>query len=236
METGKNKQIQLSTGHRKRLLNRFLRDGGSSFYDYELLEMLLCYSIPRKDVKPIAKELLRRFGSLAGVFSAEKHELLSVGNIGENSAGLIALVRKLGEELLRGRLPGRDLLETPDQVADFVRLKIGGGRKETFMILYLDSHNGMIDYECHGGTVDRTTIYNRELAEKALACRAVNVIVAHNHPSGYCEPSPEDIRFTLSLQRSLNTLGIRLHDHIIVSNLTFYSMKKSRHIPEDKLA
>ncbi len=231
-----NKNPQLNAGHRKRLLTRFLRDGGVNFYDYELLELLLCYSIPRKDVKPVAKELLRRFGNLSGVFSAERHELMSVNNVGENTAGLIALVHKLGEELLFNDIPPRDVLGDPGQVVDFIRLKIGGGRKETFMVIYLDAHNGIIDFECHSGTVDRTTVYNRELAEKALACRAVNVIVAHNHPSGYCEPSAEDVNFTLSLQKSLNTLGIRLHDHIVVSNRSFYSMRMARRLPEDNLS
>ncbi len=223
----------LNAGHRKRLLGRYMNRGDDALYDYELLELLLSYAIPRRDVKPLAKRLLAQFGSIGGVFCADNSRLAAVSGIGERTIGLIRLVRTMNEKILFDEIPEKDVLSNPEKVADFVRMKIGGGSKESFMFICLDARNGINGFECFPGTVDRTTVYNRELAEKALAYRAVSVIVAHNHPSGFCEPSADDVAFTVSLQRSLNAVGVHLHDHLIVSRNNYYSMRAAKRLENE---
>ena len=216
-----------NSGHRRRLRERFRRTGLIGLADHEALELLLCFGIPRRDVKPLAKELLRRFGSLAGVLEAAPEELEEVPGIGESAAVLPLLVRSLCSRYLEQKLRTLELLEQPAAVADFVRMKLGGGRKERFMVMYLDIRNQLLAYDLTDGTVDRTPVYHREVAESALRHRASAVIVAHNHPSGFLEPSREDLALTYRLRDSLKLLGIALHDHLIVSGSGAFSLREA---------
>ena len=214
-------------GHRERLRERFLRAGAKGLQDYELLELLLSYAIPRKDVKPQAKELLRRFGSLAGVMDASPEEVQEVKGIGPRAATLLRLVKEMGEVYLSERMRGVDVLSSPSRVVDFCLFRLKGEGEEKFMVIYLNVKNEVMDYEViQEGTVDRSVVYPRRVAEKALRRRAASVIVVHNHPSGHPDPSPEDKRITRELVEALKPLEIRLLDHIIVGKRGYFSFRE----------
>lgn len=214
-------------GHRRRLRERFLRAGLIGLQDYEALELLLMFAIPRRDVKPLAKLLLERYGSVEKVLDAPPSELLEIDGIGPQAATLIVLLKQLCAEYLEQKARSVDVLDSTGRVVDFLRMKLGGGRKETFMVLFLNTQNHLITYETYPGTVDRAPVYAREIAERALLARASGVIAAHNHPSGVCDPSPDDIRLTRSLA-ALSPLGISLFDHIIVTPTAYRSLKAMR--------
>jgi len=214
-------------GHRERLRERFLRTGAKGLQDYELLELLLSYAIPRKDVKPQAKELLRRFGSLAGVLDAPLEEVQEVKGIGPRAAALLRLAKEMGEVYLGERMRGVDVLSSPSRVVDFCLFRLKGEGEEKFMVIYLNVKNEVMDYEViQEGTVDRSVVYPRRVAEKALRRRAASVIVVHNHPSGHPDPSPEDRRITRELVEALRPLEIRLLDHIIVGKRGYFSFRE----------
>ena len=214
-----------NTGHRKRLRERFLTRGGDSLQKYEKLELLLTYAIPCRDVKPIAKALLNKFDTLQNLMNASVEEITSVAGISENSAALILLVKELCATYLEEKLPERPILDSAEEVANFARMKIGGAPKETYMMIFLNSRNQIINYQCFPhGTIDRTTVYLRELVELCLKNKATSFIMVHNHPSGLCIPSTEDLNITLRISRTFASLGIKLHDHIIVSSDSCHSM------------
>ncbi|MBQ7208575.1 MAG: DNA repair protein RadC [Lentisphaeria bacterium] len=206
-----------SSGHRQRLRNRFSSRGIDSLQEYELIELLLTYAIPRRDVKPLAKLLTERFGDASGVVNASAQELLSVPGMGPGAVTFLVFIRSLLTKCLEKKLRKQKEINSVDDVGDFLRMKIGSGKKETLMVLYLDSRRHLIDYELYPGTVDHTSVYAREITERSLLCHACGIILAHNHPSGNCEPSEEDISLTRNLKETLARLGITLVDHVIVS-------------------
>ena len=214
-------------GHRKRLRERFRRAGAQGMHDYELLELLLTYAIPRRDVKPIAKELLGRFKGITGVMNASQEELESVEGMGPISAMLIRLVKELFGLYMAERMEGRDLLASPQAVVDFARVKLAGLSHEAFMVIYLNTKNEVIEYEVvHEGTVDRAIIYPRRIIESALSHHASGLILVHNHPSGYPEPSEDDRRLTRSIYEVAHTIDIRVLDHIIVGRNGYFSFRE----------
>ena len=206
-----------NAGHRQRLRERFARAGIDGLQDYEAIELLLSYAIMRRDVKPLAKELLRDFGSLESLMDAPLSKLMDEYGMGPSSALLIRLVREVCTKYLEQRAKAVDVLSNPRQAEAFVRMKIGGGQRETLMTIFLNAHNHVIGYDLNPGTVNHASIYVRELAKRAVLCNATGVIIAHNHPSGVCDPSPEDIRLTVSIKVALATFGIKLFDHLIVA-------------------
>jgi len=215
-------------GHRERLRERFRRAGAAGLHDYELLELLLTYVIPRKDVKPLAKKLIKRFGSLSGVLDAAQQELESEG-LSSTTATLIRLVKELGGSYLAERMKHKDLLSSPQAVMDFARLRLAGLPHEALMVIYLNAKNEVIDYETlHEGTVDRVIIYPRRVIEAALAHHAAGLILVHNHPSGYPEPSEDDKRLTQAIVEAVRTVDIQVIDHIIVGRDGYYSFREER--------
>ncbi|MCD6506353.1 DNA repair protein RadC [Candidatus Poribacteria bacterium] len=214
-------------GHRKRLRERFRKAGARGMHDYELLELLLTYAIPRRDVKPIAKELIERFKGITGVMNASQEELESIEGMGPISATLIRLVKELFGLYMAERMEGRDLLASPQAVVDFARVKLAGLSHEAFMVIYLNTKNEVIEYEVvHEGTVDRAIIYPRRIIESALSHHASGLILVHNHPSGYPEPSEDDRRLTRSIYEVAHTIDIRVLDHIIVGRNGYFSFRE----------
>ena len=205
------------SGHRKRLRERFCRAGLSGLQDYEAVELLLSYAIPRRDVKPLAKQLLRDFGSLAGLMDAPVHRLIDEHGMGLSSALLVRLIREMCAQYLEQRVRKTDVLNSLERAEDFVRMKLGGCQNETLMTIFLNSHNHIISYELTPGTVNHAAIYIRELAKRAVLGNATGVILAHNHPSGVCNPSPDDLQLTDDLRQALATFGIKLYCHLIVT-------------------
>lgn len=214
----------LTSGHRRRLRERFQRAQTDGMHDYEILELLLTYAVPRKDVKPIAKNLMARFRGLNGVLDASIQDLQSVPDIGPQSAMLVKLVKEVAAVYLEGKMAGKDVLTSPDRVVNFSRMKLAGLPHESFMAVFLNSQNEVLHQEIlNEGTVDQVAVYPRRIVEKALAHHASGLIIVHNHPSGYTDPSDEDKRLTRSLKEAAHLLDIRLLDHIIVGHTGYFS-------------
>lgn len=215
--------------HRKRLRERFQRANAEGFHDYELLELLLTYAIPRVDVKPPAKALLKRFKTLGGVLDASQAELESVRGLGASSAVMIRLVKRLMSAYLDEQIHHRDILSSPEAVRDFARIKLAGLAHEAFMVIFLDVKNHVIDHEVlHEGTVDRAVVYPRRIIEAALAHHAAGLILSHNHPSGDPAPSQEDKRLTRSVVEAARTVEIRVLDHLIVGRAGYFSFHENQ--------
>jgi len=215
-------------GHRKRLRERFRKGGSVGFHDYELLELLLTYGIPRRDVKPIAKELIKRFGSLSSVLDASQKELEGISGIGSISSTLIKVVKELCSSYLEERMKGRDVLSSPQVVVDFVRMKLSGFPYEAFMVIYLNTKNEVIQYEIvQEGTIDRAIIFPRRIIEGAILHHASGLILVHNHPSGHHQPSDEDKNLTKNILEAVRTLDLRILDHIIVGKDGHFSFMEN---------
>jgi len=213
----------LLQGHRARLRKKFLSGGLAALHDYEALEMLLTFVIPRRDVKPIAKALLLQFKELHAVFDASPKELQQVKGIGENTAVLFVFLRELCNGYLESKAFGTDFVHSPNSVIDYARMKVGGEQNEFFMVLYLNTKNHVIDYDCQEGTINRAAVYPRNILRRSLDLHAAAIILVHNHPSGLCDPSPADRRLTDSIKKVVETVEIKLLDHIIVSKAGYSS-------------
>lgn len=206
-----------TAGHRERLRQRFLRGGIAALNDYEVLELILTGAILRRDVKPIAKALIARFGSFEAVLDASGDELLEVPGMGPAGVVALLLIRQTCTRYLEQHVCSADVLDSYSKVVDYLRMKLGGGKKETLMVLYLNSRNHLVASEVYPGTVERASVYRREVLETALRSRATGVILAHNHPSGVCEPSAADLELTREIMKGLRELQVTLHDHLIVT-------------------
>lgn len=206
-------------GHRQRLRERFGRSGLSGFHNHEVLELLLTYAIPRKDVKPIAKELLQQFGNnLAAVFDAPAVELMRVDGVGENAAVLLGLIPRLIELYQSSRWKRQVTFSSTPSAVSYLSALLGTERNEIFCILALDSQNRLIASEqIQRGSVNRTAVFPRLVVESSLKHRATAVILAHNHPGGGPQPSNADRQLTLRLKKLLGDLDIVVHDHIIIA-------------------
>jgi DNA repair protein RadC len=217
---------QTHTGHRARIRGRFLKSGLDAFADHEALELLLTYAIPRKDTKPLAWALIKRFGSLAAVLDARAQELEEVPGLGRQSAAFITLVRAAMRRYFLEQVKERKEIKSPESVVDFCRASLQGEANEVFEVIYLTTRNKVIGVEriCVG-TIDRASISPRKIIENALRARAAALIFVHNHPSGEPSPSAEDISLTETLSRVAAPLGIIVLDHIIVGRGRFFSIK-----------
>jgi DNA repair protein RadC len=216
-------------GHRERLRERFREAGEQALADYELLELLLFRAIPQRDVKPLAKDLLRRFGSFAEVISAPPHLLAEVSGVGDAAVTELKIVQAAAQRLTRGEVSKRPVLSSWSSVLDYCRSAMAFADKEQFRILFLDKRNQLIADEVQQvGTVDHTPVYPREVVKRALELSASAIILVHNHPSGDPTPSSADIQMTKSVADVAKSLGIALHDHIIVGRQGHASFKGLR--------
>ena len=217
-------KVNLNAGHRKRLRNKFTKSGLSGFNDYEIVELLLTYSIPLKDVKPIAKSLISKFGSISEVLDADINELKLIDGIGDMSAVLLKLVKEIKTEYHADKLKSMKTISASSDVYAFALEKIGSSLDEKFMVIYLNSKNKILDYEITAeGTVTQARVYPRRIIREALAVNAAGLIVLHNHPSGETNPSKNDIELTKVLNQLCEAMDIRLLDHIIVGKVGFKS-------------
>ena len=217
-KTAKKAARSDSEGHRERLRRRILDMGGESLQEYELIEALLIYSVPRRDMKPLAKRLERLFGSVWGALRADPLELRNVEGLGESSIALMKLVAEISRRGALSDLSGRDdCFSDWETVRRYVRSVYKGAKKESFRVLYLDGRNRLLaDEVVSRGTVDRATVYIREVLERVVYHRALSVILVHNHPSGDPSPSAEDVDVTHNIRDALSILDVDLHDHLIV--------------------
>jgi DNA repair protein RadC len=210
-------QTPTGLGHRRRLRDRFLKTGSESLHAHELLELLLAVAVPRVDTKKTAWSLLKKYGTLAAVFDAPPRELQRVMGVGPAAACALKIVKASATAYLKSRLEEVDVLTSPSAVTDYCRIAFAGEPNESLKVLMLDSRNRVRKVvRLSEGTVDQAAAYPRRVVEAALEARATGVLLVHNHPSGAIEPSAEDEKFTLDAQRALQTVGIRLVDHLIV--------------------
>ena len=216
-------------GHRDRLRQRFLQAGSDALHDYEMLELVLFRAIPRRDVKPLAKELITRFGSFAEVIAAPIERLKEVEGLGEAAIPDLKIVQAAANRLLRGEVKKRHVLSSWSSVLDYCRTAMAFESREHFRILFLDKGNHLIaDEQQQTGTVDHTPVYPREVVKRALELSATAVILVHNHPSGDPTPSRADIQMTQAIIEVARPLGIAVHDHIIVGKDGHASFKALR--------
>ncbi|MBR2299145.1 MAG: DNA repair protein RadC [Alphaproteobacteria bacterium] len=215
----------LYLGHRARLRERFLKDNGASMPDYEFLELMLTYAIPRRDVKDDAKKLIARFGSLAKALTASDENLKEFG-LTENTITLFKAILAANK-----RLGGARLKETHyavykeyDYVLDYCKAAVFDAKVEEFHVMMLDKKLHLIeDRLIQRGSVDEVPVYARDVARHILETHATAVVLYHNHPSGDCEPSQADIKCTKEIIEVLTPLKIKVCDHIIVSRDNYYS-------------
>ena len=198
--------------------------------DYEMLELVLFRAIPRRDVKPLAKALIARFGSFAEVIAAPAPRLQEIDGLGEAAVAELKIVEAAARRLARGTLRSRKQLSSFSDVLDYCRTTMALAEREEFRILFLDKRNCLIADEVQGrGTVDHTPVYPREVVRRALELAATAIILVHNHPSGDPTPSSADIRMTQSIMAVAEPLGITVHDHLIVGREGHASFKGLRH-------
>ena len=213
------------SGHRARLRTRLLNDP-DSMADYELVEYLLALAIPRRDTKPLAKALLREFGSLAQLIAADPESLRRVDGMGDGTVAALKIVQAAGLHMLKGAFREKPLLSSWDALLDWLRADMGPIDIERVRVLYLNSRNMLIrDEVASEGSIDQSAIYVREVVKRALELGAAAIILVHNHPSGNPEPSRQDIAITRDIAEAAGKLGIVVHDHIIVAGSDYRSLR-----------
>jgi DNA repair protein RadC len=211
-----------------------LEGGAETLQDYELLELLLTFAIPMSDVKPLAKALIARFGSLGQVFDAPMEALLEVRaqdtrgrtqRLTELSATLILMVKAAAEAYLKEKALKRQRISSLDVLVDYCRTAMGGLKDEQFRVLYMNSQNEIIAEEIlHEGTVNQTVVYPRKILELALKHKAAGLILVHNHPSGNPSPSASDKELTQTVVKASKSLNLTVHDHLIISRHAYFSL------------
>jgi len=220
-----------SQGHRERIKEKFLKNGIDGFAEYEILELLLTYCIPRKDTKPIAKELLNKFKSLDNIFKADFDKLSAIDGLGKNSIAFLKLIGDLPSIIYKDELKNKKLVDketlkisNKDVLLKYLRNKIGYEEIEKFYVLYLSSSNEVIEFEENSvGTLDRSSVYPREIYKKIINLNAKSVILAHNHPSDNITPSKCDIELTNEIAKGLKNFGALLIEHIIITKNSYFS-------------
>ena len=216
-------------GHRERLRERFYGAGPDALSDYELLEMALFPALPRRDTKPLAKALLKKFGSFAEVVHAPEARLREVDGIKDASVTQLKLLAAAASRIAKGEIRRSIALSSWNDVIGYCRTSMAFADKEQFRILFLDKRNQLIADEVQQtGTVDHTPVYPREVIKRALELSATALILVHNHPSGDPTPSQADIQMTKAIIDIAGPLGISVHDHIIVGKNGHASLKGMR--------
>lgn len=228
-------EVNQYRGHRKRLRERFMKAGIGSLHDYEVVELLLTFSIPQKDVKPIAKALIDKFGSIRGIFDAEVDELKTVPYVKDKTVELIAFIKEVSALYRKDKAKETPVIKTMSEIINYCIEKIGDKKEEEFHVIYLDDRFSVIpeDVSFPGkdfhfeGTIDRAVVYPRKVMEMAIKSKAYAIIIAHNHPNGNVEPSKYDIDLTKALDLAAKSLEIVLYDHLIVSSRDYFSFRQN---------
>ena len=213
-------------GHRNRLREKLLEKGPDALADYELLELLLSLTIPRIDVKPLAKTLLKEFGSFAGVIAADLPLLLKVKGMGEKAVAGLKTVRAAALLMTKQELVDKPVIGNWQKLLDYCRISLAEEKIEQFHLLFLNHRNELIAHERQQtGTIDHAPVYPREVVKRALQLDASAIIMVHNHPSGDPTPSKDDVAMTKAVAAAAEKLGILLHDHVVVGRKGHKSMR-----------
>ncbi len=222
------KTEHLGAGHRARLRERLLRQGGDSLLDHELVEYLLALAIPRRDTKPIAKQLIGNYGSLAALFVADAESIASQPGMGDTSAAAIKIVHAAALRMISEPVREMPILASWQSLLDYLRADMAHLTTERIRVLYLNSKNMLIRDELTSeGSIDQAAIYIREVIRRSIDLGAAAIILVHNHPSGDSAPSRQDISLTREIIEAGKRLGIAVHDHIIIGKDGFSSMRSA---------
>lgn len=215
-----------AAGHRDRLRERFVKAGVDGVQDYELLELILFRAIPRRDVKPLAKEIIRVFGGLPQALAAPIDRLTEIKGVSENAAIELKIIHAASIKLAQARVIDRPVISSWGDLLAYCRAAMADEKTELFRILFLDKKNILIADEVQQrGTVDHTPVYPREVVKRALEVGASAIILVHNHPSGDPTPSRADIEMTNQIQKAAAALNIRVHDHLVIGHKSEASFK-----------
>lgn len=218
------------SGHRKRMREKYKINGFRGWLDYEVLEFALFYAIPRRDTKPIAKNMLKKFKTIRGVIDADKKELEKSFGASQNVSIFLNFLKDMTGWYLEDELYKKDLLSSPQLVYNYLGAS-SNSFDEEFKTLFLNSRNRLLNVETiHTGTANRSSVYPRKVVERALSNHAVGVIVAHNHPAGGLTPSEDDRKVTKALNDALKTVDITLLDHVITGGNGYYSFRENSEI------
>lgn len=213
--------------HRKRLRNRFMQQGLEALYDYEVIEILLTFAIPRRDVKPIAKNLLKKFGSLKAIFEADEEELKTVLYVKDNAVELIRFIKEVSILYMKQKSMEVPVDFSNERLIKYCIEKIGNKTDEEFRVIYLDSKYSIIgDDAISEGTMDKINVYPRKVMELALKNKAYALVFTHNHPNQNVQPSEQDIKLTKALILAAKSVGISVFDHLIVSQNSHFSFRE----------
>lgn len=220
-------EVHGASGHRSRLRMRLLKAGPEALADHEILEMMLFLALPRRDTKPIARALVAKFGSYAQAIAAPVPDLLAVEGLGEAGTAALKIVQAAALRLVRAEVIYRPVLNHWDRLIEYLTAVLSRERVEQARVLFLDNRNRLIADEVQSqGTINHTPIYPRELVKRALELHATAIILVHNHPSGDPSPSQADIAMTREIKQAASTLSIVLHDHVIIGNGKWVSLRR----------
>ncbi len=215
-------------GHRKRLKEKFLNSDPSSVSDYELLELLLFQVLPRRDVKPLAKELLQKFGGFNRLINAEKDKIFAVDEAKEPTYLQLRLLKELLNRIFGEEVKEKNIISSWSALLDYLKFNMSCLQIEQFRVLFLNKKNILIaDEVVATGTIDQTPVYPREIVKKSLFHEAGAIILVHNHPSGNTKPSKSDIELTTQIVNACNMINVTVHDHVIIGGGDSYSFKSN---------
>lgn len=218
------KTFHKDTGHRQRLRDKFLETGLAGFHDYEIIELLLTLGTPMRDCKAPAKAALAEFKTLQGVMAASIEDLCRVKGIGPKNVFGIKLIKAVADRYLQKRVLERPLIGNSTQLLDFLNHTIRDKTREVFLVIFLDAKNRVLDTEVMSeGTVTESPVYVREILRRAMDRNAAALICCHNHPSGDATPSRNDFHITRRLVYACRTMGIAVHEHLIIAEQGHYS-------------
>jgi len=226
-----DKQPSYIKDHRQRLRARFMGGGATAMPDYELLELVLFRAIPRRDVKPLARELMERFGDFNRVITASEARLRDINGVADAIIVELKIIEAAAQRLARARVMQQPVVSSWDALIDYCHTAMAHRETEQFRVLYLDRKNVLIADEEQGkGTVDHVPVYPREVAKRALELNASAIILVHNHPSGDTTPSTADIDMTRQISNACDALGLTLHDHLIIGQSQELSFRSAGYL------
>jgi len=218
----------LHAGHREKLKQRFIEEGLESFEDHQILEMLLFYTIPRRDTNELAHSLIKKFGTLEAIFDSSPEQLMELGRVTKNTAVLLTMIPALSKKYMLLKQGKKPVLDSSAKAGQYITKLFIGKNYEAFYVCCLNSQNHL-NYAAlvHEGTINEAPVYPRLIVETALRYQANSVILAHNHPGGSLKPSAADIEVTRKISDALKTISIKVVDHIIVSGNNYYSFAEN---------
>ena len=227
-ETNNNNEQPHYVGHRRRLKDKFLKHPPASVSDYELLELILFQAIPRRDVKPLAKRLLKIFGNFSNLVHADRDKLLLVDEVTESVFLQFGIVREILRRTLFDEIIDKNVISSWGSLLEYLHFNMGFLKVEQFRVLFLNKKNALIADEIMAtGTIDQTPVYPREIVKKSLFHEAGAIILVHNHPSGNTTPSTADIDLTTQIVNACKTVNVAVHDHVIIGGGDYYSFKSN---------